>query len=108
MENVNGIPVLHYNINWQNVTRAMSATVPQKCNGFTIKNTGTTVVILNGQIPIVPGSSIAIGGNYAEVYAGRVDITFETPAPPPATITNSCVVMFKHYMPDKGFDNRSI
>lgn len=108
MDSINGVPVLYYNISWQLLTKAASATVPLTCNGFTVKNTGTTIILINGQIPVVPGSSIAIGGNYGEIYAGRVDITFEVPTPAPAVITNSAVVMFKAYMNGKGYDNRGL
>src|SRR6266404_2017951 len=100
--------IMYYNISYNAVTESTSVPVPETCNGFTVKNNGTTIVLLNGMIPIVPGSSVAIGGNYGEIYGGRCDIRFQVPAPPPGTITNSAVVMFKFYMSDRGYDNPSL
>ena len=45
------------------------------CNGWIVKNNGTTNVIVNGDT-LLPTESKAIGGNYMEVYAGRIDISF--------------------------------
>jgi hypothetical protein len=97
--------LLPYNISTQIFSVATNVPVQQKCNGFMIKNTGTTIAVLNGT-PIQPGDSISVGGNYGEEYKGRIDIGFFTQTPPPATIINQATVIQKFYMPGQGFDQR--
>jgi hypothetical protein len=53
-------------------------------NGFTVINTGTVTALVNG-IPLnagIPGTSngesFSIGGNYGEIFKGRLDISFPT------------------------------
>jgi hypothetical protein len=53
--------------------------LPGRCNGWTVLNSGTTVVFVNN-IPIPVGSFIAVSGNEREEYFGRVDIRFAAPA----------------------------
>lgn len=66
------------------------------CNGFTIKNTGTTNVVYMQDV-ITPGNSKAFGGNQDEVYEQNEEISFQVPAPPPAIITNAAMVTQKYF-----------
>jgi hypothetical protein len=76
--------------------RQISVTVDKLCNGFSAKNAGTTIVLLNGE-PLQPGESKSIGGNLGEIFVGRIDIAFLLPTPAPATIVNACYVTQKTY-----------
>jgi len=66
-------------------------------NGFFVHNTGTTLVIFGGDV-IQPGDSKSFGGNWAELYEGRLDFSFQTQTPPPATITNQVRITQKFYL----------
>lgn len=68
-----------------------------RCNGFTLKNTGTTLLNWDGEY-LTPGQSVAVGGNVGEVFQGRVDIFFKTQSPAPSTITNAALVTQKVYI----------
>jgi hypothetical protein len=92
-----------YNISSQTYNVATNVPIAQMCNGFMVKNTGTTIVLLNGT-PIQPGDSISVGGNYGEEYRGRLDIGFFTQTPPPFTIINEVTIIQKFYMPGQGYD----
>jgi hypothetical protein len=90
------VGLLAYNTVSQNYTQLKSVVVEKNCNGVTVLNAGTTVVMWNG-VPIAPGASMTVGGNQGEVYIGRVDINFFTQTPPPTTIINSAWVIQKFY-----------
>lgn len=71
--------------------------VDRYCNGFTVVNTGATVMQVNG-VPLSPavapnslGESVTFGGNRNEIYYGRIDIQF-------AAGVSSCVVIQKVYI----------
>ncbi len=66
-------------------------------NGFFVHNTGTTIVIFGGDI-VLPGASKSFGGNWAELYKGRLDFMFQVPTPPPMTITNEVRITQKYYL----------
>lgn len=65
-------------------------------NGFFIHNTGTTNVIFGGDL-LQPGDSKSFGGNWAELYLGRLDFFFQIPVPAPPTITNQVRITQKYY-----------
>lgn len=91
--------------------RAISVTVDKLCNGFSAKNAGTTIVLLNGE-PLQPGAdenlageTKSIGGNYGEVFVGRIDIAFAVPDPAPSEIINACYITQKTYETASEFDS---
>jgi hypothetical protein len=78
------------------LTSSSSITLAQYTNGFTVRNTGTTLCYVAGVL-LDPGESIAVGGNRAEVFEGRIDIQFKTQPAPPAVITNEATITQKFY-----------
>lgn len=66
-------------------------------NGFFVHNTGTTNVVFGGDL-ITPGDSKSFGGNWAEIYKGRLDFFFQTPVPAPPVITNQVRITQKYYL----------
>lgn len=98
-----GNQYLIYNTSTQEYIRQRSIPVIKECNGFTVRNNGTTIVILNGE-PIMPGDFKAVGGNAGEIYGGRIDIYFTVPTPAPVTITRSAWVTQKFYIRNDVFD----
>jgi len=97
---------LRYNTDTRIYQQAAKVTLDRLTNGVTVKNNGNTVCLFNSD-PLLPGESKAVGGNYGEIYTGRLDISFNviglTPAP--VTPVNSAVVTYKFYQPGDGFDN---
>lgn len=85
-----------YNTSTQEYTLQRSVVVGKLCNGFSVKNAGTTILVLNGE-PLQPGEAKTVGGNEGEVYVGRIDITFQIQTPAPTPITNSAWVTQKFY-----------
>jgi len=45
------------------------------CNGYTVKNIGNTICNINLD-PLQPGEFRSMGGNFMEIYQGRIEITF--------------------------------
>jgi hypothetical protein len=75
--------------------------VDKHCNAFTVVNTGTTNMIVNG-VPLAPpvapallGEAVQFGGNRGEIFIGRIDISFTTGA-------GRCIVTQKIYVPNAG------
>ena len=68
-----------------------------KCNGFTIKNFGTTNVVFMQDV-LTPGMSKAYGGNQDEVYEVNEEINFQVPVPAPGVITNGALVTQKFFV----------
>jgi hypothetical protein len=71
-----------YNFSAITVEQSRAVTPDEKCNGFTAINTGATVATVNG-IPLNPGvpgtnngESFSLGGNFGEIFKGRIDIGF--------------------------------
>lgn len=88
---------LPYNI-WTGVySNAAEIQWSRYLNGFTIHNTGTTFIFFNGD-RIVPGESKTVGGNFGEVYKGRLDLSFFLQTPPPGTIINQATITQKFYV----------
>lgn len=67
-------------------------------NGFTVHNTGNTIVRVNNE-PLQPGESQTVGGNEGEVYIGQLTIDFRLPTPAPGTPVNAAWVSWKFYVP---------
>lgn len=97
------VPVLKYNIASQRYAKQQDVTVDPLCDGWTARNTGDTIVSVNG-INLQPrpaaglsGESFSAGGNLGELFAGRITIIFQAPAgtQPEVKITQ------KFYLPDQ-------
>jgi len=88
---------LEYNFVDNVITEPRLVDFDRRCNGFVVKNTGTTLVRIMGE-NLSPGESKSIGGNYGEIYVGRLKIDFVTQTPAPAVITNSATVSQKVYV----------
>jgi hypothetical protein len=95
---------LYYNEDVKSIIKQTRVPLGQRVNGFTVKNAGTTLLIMNGEV-LQPGDSKATGGNRGEEYTGRCDINFQVPVPAPAVITNQGYVTIKFYVDAPGFDN---
>lgn len=94
---------LFYNIDIRGIFKQTRVVLGERVNGFTVNNTGTTILIFNSE-PIQPGQSKTVGGNQGEEYVGRCDINFQVPVPAPPTIVNAGYVTIKYYVDGKGFD----
>lgn len=88
---------LRYNQATQIYTSVQQVQWDKYLNGFEIYNSGNTNVYFNNGI-IPPGGSKTFGGNFGEIYAGRLDINFRTPSPAPSTIINEVTVTQKFYL----------
>jgi hypothetical protein len=79
-------------------TNPKSIVLDEFTNALTIKNTGTTLCLIN-EDPLNPGESKFFGGNAGEVFdAGtRFDVRFVIQVPAPATVVNLCQVTTKIY-----------
>jgi hypothetical protein len=89
--------LLKYNTSVKKYSSAYNIQWDQYLNGFEVFNSGTTDLYLNNSL-IPPGESKSIGGNYGEVYCGRLDIKFVTPSPAPPTVTNEMEITQKFYI----------
>lgn len=94
---------LRYNTDLQAYYKNTFVPVVKHCNGFVVKNIGTTICSVNGD-PLQPGESKSVGGNRAEIYEGRIDLAFTLQTPPPLTIVNAATVTQKFYMEGTGYD----
>lgn len=89
---------LFYRDNETVYTDAGNLTFDNFCNGWVIKNTGNTLVIVDNKETLQPGESKSFGGNVGEVYRGQKRISFQLPAVVPATIVNMATVTEKIYV----------
>lgn len=75
-----------YNISVGTYYASQFVRVVQHCNGYMVRNIGTSTVTVQGMIlyPGVPGTSIGdsvtIGGNRDEIYSGNIIVSFPVPA----------------------------
>lgn len=88
--------MLAYNITVQTYQTIQSVILDKYLNGVAVKNVGTTLLVVNTET-LQPGESKSIGGNYGEIYRGRLDMKFQTQAIPPPTIVNLVEVTQKFY-----------
>lgn len=65
----------YYDIVTQIYQAPQKIDIDRECNSINVKNAGTTLVFVD-QNPLVPGESLAIGGNENEVLYGRHEVTF--------------------------------
>jgi hypothetical protein len=91
--------ILYYNITPVQYLVNSSIVVDPNCNSVTVINIGATIMTVNN-IPLNPGTpginngeSFTFGGNRAEVFSGRIDISFTGGA-------GSCIVIQKIYIPE--------
>ena len=92
-------PLIAWNFDTKDFSVNAQIDIDQLCNAITVKNAGTTLVLIQGDI-LQPGESKAMGGNRMEILRGRFDIRFQTQVPPPLIITNLAFVTQKFYLPD--------
>jgi hypothetical protein len=67
--------LLQYNISVQVYNGTEDIPTMDFCNGFTVRNIGTSNLVVNGD-QLAPNESKAIGGNRGEIFVGRIYITF--------------------------------
>src|SRR5262245_24856278 len=74
--------------------------IPRNCNGFMVTNTGDVIVQVNDQL-LYPGTigtslgdSKSFGGNYGEVYVGKLKLAFANPT---AGVQPAVEVVYKVY-----------
>ena len=94
--------LLGYNIFETVITAPGQVNFDNHCNGWVIKNTGTTLVLIMGE-SLATGESKSIGGNYGEIWIGRLNIAFRTPTPAPSVITNQATLTQKIYVRSTDF-----
>lgn len=88
---------LRYNISTQTFTKSGRVNISETCNGWSVINLGTSNVMVNGDT-LIPGESKSVGGNYGEVYIGRVDLLFQGAG------LNNAVFTEKFYMDGPVYD----
>jgi hypothetical protein len=88
---------LCYDYSTQDIIRSQRLNISETCNGWTVKNAGTSVVEVKGD-PLQPGESKSVGGNYGEIFVGRVDLLFTGAG------TNLAIYTEKFYVAGKNFD----
>lgn len=85
--------LLVYNTNTFTFSAGANLPLDPYCNGIIVENLGTSVLVFQGD-PIQPGNSKTIGGNYGEIYIGRIDILFQGGG------VNNAFITQKYYMSD--------
>lgn len=88
---------LHYDWALHPITRRGDVPLSQRCNGVTVKNGGNNIVLVNNE-PLQPGESKALGGNYGELFRGRVQINFMNQAVQPTPVVAIAYVTEKFYI----------
>lgn len=83
--------LLQYNLSTQVYSVTQEVPVMENCNGFTVRNIGTSNVVIMGDT-LAPQQTKAIGGNRGEIYVGRIDLKFTGAG------TNLCLITQKYYM----------
>lgn len=83
--------LLQYNISVQVYISPQQVPVMEFCNGYTVRNTGTSNVVIQGDV-LAPNESKAVGGNRGEIYVGRLDLNFAGAG------NNSCLITQKYYL----------
>jgi hypothetical protein len=89
--------ILNVNFSTQSYNGNKHITVVRSCNGFTVKNRGNSILVIN-QDPLDPGESKAFGLNRGEVYTGRIDISFRAQAVQPVPRVDAAFVTQKFYL----------
>lgn len=105
MPNKQSEKTLYYNVITSVITADTKLRVDDHCNSWQVINNGLTSCFVNGQqlfpgvAGVASGESVSFGGNRAEIYFGRIDISFTGGA-------GSCTVFQKIYLPkiDRSID----
>jgi hypothetical protein len=66
-------------------------------NGFTVKNAGNQILVFDDE-ELQPGESKAVGGNRGELFVGRKDLFFRTPAGFVGTAVFAAYVSIKFFV----------
>lgn len=88
--------ILRYNVSSQTYSNVTDVQWDKYLNGFFIHNTGNTLLIFNNDV-LQPGDTKTVGGNYGEIYDGRINLMFRLPTPAPLTPENEVIVTQKFY-----------
>ena len=91
--------ILSVNFSTQEYNRSVQVRVVDNCNGFTVKNRGNNLLLVNGD-PLDPGESKGFMLNKEEVYGGRIDLSFRDAVPAVVPRVLSAFVTQKFYMQD--------
>lgn len=89
-----------YNISPQTYQKNQDLKAVQRCNGFTVINTGTTTCFVN-QTRVIAGNFMSVGGNENEQYIGRIIIKFASQTDP----GNEVTVIQKFFTDGKLYDD---
>lgn len=81
--------LLQYNLSVQIYSITQEVPVQENCNGFTVRNIGTTTATVMGD-PLAPNEVKSIGGNRGEIYVGRIDLKFSGAGINSALVTQKC------------------
>lgn len=79
---MNKLKLLPYNTIMEVVRAQKEIVVGPNCNGWVVRNIGGSIAFVNGiQLQPPPGAglsgeSFSSGGNYGEIYVGRIQIQF--------------------------------
>lgn len=85
------------------VSKPFNITLDKYSNGFTVKNLGNSICIVNSD-PLQPGESKGFGGNQMEIMEGRYRIYFKPIDNPPVGYTQNdgAIVTEKYYIFKRG------
>lgn len=84
---------LYYNTTTQQYNSNQKIIIDPRCNGITVKNAGTSVLIFDDE-QLQPTQSKMIGGNRKEIMVGRKDISFTGAGTNLAYVTQKFYVKF--------------
>lgn len=98
---------LYYNNDTKGYAVPAKITFDRLCNGYTVRNAGNTIVVINDE-EIQPGQSKAVGGNRNEIFIGRLDIFFRDQTVQPVPRTPYFYVTQKFYVELDVTDSRRI
>jgi hypothetical protein len=89
--------LLQYNVQTTVISGPSQIPTVEFCNGFSIKNTGNSVVVIMDD-QLAAGESKSFGGNRGEIYIGRIDLKFIAAAVPVIPRIDGCVITEKFYV----------
>ena len=83
--------LLQYNMSTQIYNESLQVPTMENCNGFTVRNIGTSTLIVMGDA-LAANETKGFAGNRGEIFVGRIDIKFT------GVGINSALVTQKYYM----------
>ena len=92
--------VLYYDIATRQISIPGLVQLVDNLNQVAIHNAGNTIVLVNDD-PLQPGESKSWGGNWGEIFTGRVFLQFVMPVPAPPIPNNAAFVTQKFYQAAK-------